>query len=212
DCRGAGNKHRCQLASEDIVDLADVRDGILAGCGFQTHGPARRDEAVDAVASADLTVVTSFGGGAGDGEIDPSGGGCVGGIEADLAFRKALFVGKVYHELFDGGLLGQIVLDVLEVAANHGAGDGDAYPVVTAQAHDLDILAPGWMRSPAVSAIDASFGLEHQMFEWAQRSMTDADRGVVGKRDILGARARKQLLQVLRSRSHDGVEADVALR
>jgi hypothetical protein len=52
------------FARNDIVDLADVADGVLSARSFQAHRTAGRDQAVHPVAPSDLAVFAGFGRGA----------------------------------------------------------------------------------------------------------------------------------------------------
>jgi hypothetical protein len=77
------------------------------------------------------------------------------------------------------------------MAANHGASDCQPNLIVALDTHDLDIFAPGWRLAAAISSVDLLFNRQNQPLKSAQRSMTDADRGVIAKRNIATSTARK---------------------
>ena len=47
-------------AGGDIVQLANMRDGVLAGNRFHCHRPEGRDQSIHAIAAPGLPVVTTF--------------------------------------------------------------------------------------------------------------------------------------------------------
>lgn len=60
------------LIAQQVVDLADVADRILAGGRFHGHGSIQADHAVDSVAASDFASVRSFGRRSQDRKIHPA--------------------------------------------------------------------------------------------------------------------------------------------
>src|SRR5206468_1085263 len=58
---------------EEVVQLADMGDGILAGRGLHGHRSVRGDEAADAVPAPDAAVIPVLPGQPGDREIENPG-------------------------------------------------------------------------------------------------------------------------------------------
>ena len=72
------------LRREDVVDLADVVDRVLARGGLHRHRPVRRDQPVRAVAAPDRAVVAHLGRGPGHGQEDRAALDVVGRVDVDV--------------------------------------------------------------------------------------------------------------------------------
>ena len=58
------------IPGQDVINLADVADGVLARRSLEAHGPARRDQAIDPIAASDLAIVAGLGRCPGHHEVD----------------------------------------------------------------------------------------------------------------------------------------------
>ena len=201
------------MPCEDVIDLADVADGILPRHGLETHGPVWRDQAVRPVAASDLSVVASLGGRPGDSEVDRSRGGIVGGIHMNPAFIEAAVGGQILNLVPDRRRLGQIVIEIGKMPTDHRAGDRQGNRGVAADAHHLDVLAPGGMVRCPRAAVQERLGSENEKLQRGHRRITDTERRIVGQRRLQPApgRAPEQLSQGARARPQEVVQSNVAV-
>jgi hypothetical protein len=121
-----------------------------------------------------------------------------------------MFDSYLTHEPLERCFLSTVVIHVREIAADHGTGHGKLDGVAAVRRHDLNVLAPRRIVTSAVSSIDALLDGKDEPFEAAQRSVPDADRCVVGKRNLVVLPTRKECLQVWRTWLNEIVDTHVA--
>ncbi|HVB47221.1 MAG TPA: hypothetical protein VNF69_02400 [Burkholderiales bacterium] len=119
-----------------VVQLADVRDRVLAGGRLEAHRPVGGDQAVQAVAAPDLAVVAGLGGESRDSELEASGRVAVGGVHRDLGAGRS-----GARKLADARLFAPPVPQVRDLPPDQSAGNGEVNAGAAARAHHLDVVA-----------------------------------------------------------------------
>jgi len=146
------------------------------------------------------------------GQVDVGGRRPIGAIDIDFARWEPAFGGQCLHEVCKRRRLAEIIIDIGQVTADHGACNRQPHPVAASDAHDLDVFAPGRHLATAISSIGMLFNCEHELLERAQRGMADADRGIVAEGDIALLAVRKEHLEILGYWPGEHIDANVALR
>jgi hypothetical protein len=118
---------------------------------------------------------------------------------------------KVIHNLFNCGLLRQIIVYIREMTPYHRTCHGEIDRVAASNAHDLDIFTPGQVVILTVRGAYAYFSSKDQTFQGTQRSVPDAERRVIGEQNASFMATRKQRLQVMRTRMDQFVDLHVKL-
>src|SRR5208337_1485685 len=131
------------LSREEVVDLADMVDRVLAAGRFHAHRAVGGNKPVAPVATPDRTVVAHLCRCASHCQKHALFPDIVRGVNVhdNLAFRALLcdladLFGQDAHVLL-------VFLDIRTVLINDGTGDGQGDRVPVPQAHDLDVLPDG---------------------------------------------------------------------
>ncbi len=148
-----------------VVELADVRDRVLAGRRFERHRPARRHEAVHAVPPPDLPVVTGLGRGAGHRQVKATRRGIVGRGHRDFDRPPEMLAGPLLNGHRQALLLREVVTGALDVGGHERARDRDVRSTLLTYAHHLDVFARLGALALDRGAVDPALDVQHCVLE-----------------------------------------------
>src|SRR3990170_3697434 len=170
------------LVGHDGVDLAHVRDGVLARGGLGAHGPVERDHAVHLVPASHLPGVAALRRGAGDREVHAAqtAAGRIQRVDVQVDLTELLLaLDTVHHGVVQGGLALEVGGLAVDEAVYHGHRDGDMQFAALAVAHDFDVLAG--LRGVLLkgAGVQQPLDLKDRLLGRRQRRVPYRGRGVV---------------------------------
>src|SRR5437016_1104042 len=171
------------LVGEHRVDLAHVRDRVLAGGRLGPHRAVDRNDAVDLVAPADLTTVPRLGGGAQHREVDAADATSRlverVQIEHDLLHRRPLRE-EGHHGVVQLLLPAEILGLALDEAVHERHSRGKTKFASQPDAHHFDVLAGLRELLFEGPGIDELLRLADQALRLGHRPVPDRRGRVVG--------------------------------
>ncbi len=196
------------LRREQVIDLPDMVDRVLAACRFHAHRAVGRNQPVTAVATADGTIVTHLCRGAGNGQVDGPVLDVIAGIKVyeDRAFRALpcdladLFLEELH-------VLG-ILLDICTIFVDNRTGNGQGDGITITEYHDLDILSDHRIFRPEFIINEVADILRNGL-DIGKRGVADSEGSVVCPRDssVVGL---EDIAEIGRTGSQPAVHDDVA--